>query len=43
MIAIEGPEPYGDRPRPAYATVAPHEWTSEAVVASSPWRISGGR
>ncbi len=43
MIAIAGPVPYGDWPRPAKATVAAHECTSEASVASSPYRISGGR
>ena len=43
MIAIEGPRPKGGRPVPAKATVAAHECTSEAGVASSPYRISGGR
>ena len=42
MIAIEGPRPNGGWPVPAYATVAAHECTSDAVVASSPYRISGG-
>ena len=43
MTAIDGPRPNGGRPVPASATVAAHEWTSEAVVASSPYRISGAR
>ena len=43
MIAIDGPRPNGGRPVPAYATVAAHECTSEAAVASSPYRISGAR
>ena len=36
MIAIAGPEPNGDCPMPAYATVAAQECTSDAAVASSP-------
>ena len=43
MIAIDGPRPNGGRPVAAKATVAAHECTSEAVVASSPYRISGAR
>ena len=43
MIAIDGPRPNGGLPVAANATVAAHECTSEAVVASSPCRISGAR
>ncbi len=43
MIAIDGPRPNGGLPVPANATVAAQECTSEAVVASSPCRISGAR
>ena len=43
MIAIDGPRPNGGWPVAAKATVAAHECTSEAVVASSPYRISGAR
>ncbi len=43
MIAIEGPRPNGGDPVAANATVAAHECTSTAGVASSPYRISGAR
>ena len=43
MIAIAGPLPYGGRPVAAYTTVAARECTSEAGLASSPYRISGAR
>ena len=43
MIAIAGPVPNGGRPVAANATVAAQACTSEAVVASSPYRISGAR
>ena len=43
MMAIDGPRPKGGLPVAAKATVAAHECTSEAAVASSPCRISGAR
>ena len=43
MIAIEGPRPKGGFPVPAKVTDAAQECTSDAVVASSPCRISGAR
>ena len=43
MIAIAGPVPYGGRPVAANTTVAAQACTSEAAVASSPYRISGAR
>jgi hypothetical protein len=43
MMAIAGPVPNGGRPLAANTTVAAQECTSEAVVASSPYRISGAR
>nr|WP_238694446.1 hypothetical protein [Nocardioides daphniae] len=43
ITATDGPLPKGARPVPAKATVAAHEWMSEATLASSPCRISGAR
>ena len=43
ITAIGGTPPEGGLPVAAKATVAAHECTSEAGVASSPYRISGAR